>query len=115
REDPKGRGLLFAGTEHGIYVSFDDGAAWQSLTLNLPDAQISDLVVEENDLVIATHGRSFWILDDIGALRQMTTQITAAPAHLFEPRVVIRGMNQAVIDYSIGSAGAPAKVKLEIL
>jgi photosystem II stability/assembly factor-like uncharacterized protein len=114
REDPKRRGLLFAGTEHGIYVSFDDGAAWQSLALNLPDTQISDLVVEENDLVIATHGRSFWILDDIGALRQMTTQITAAPAHLFEPRVVIRGMNQAVIDYTLGSAGA-ARVKLEIL
>ena len=113
REDFKRRGLLLAGTEHGIYVSFDDGGAWQSLSLNLPDTQISDLVVEQDDLVIATHGRSFWILEGIGAIRQMTAEIAAAPAHLFEPRAVVRGLNQAVIDYSLQSAAA--KLKLEIL
>ena len=71
REDPKRRGLLYAGTEHGIYVSFDDGEGWQSLSLNLPDVQVPDLIVEERDLVIATHGRSFYVLDDIGPLRQV--------------------------------------------
>src|SRR5581483_10494524 len=60
REDPKHPGLLYAGTEHGIYVSFDDGANWQSLRLNLPDTQVADLVVQDDDLVAATHGRSFW-------------------------------------------------------
>jgi photosystem II stability/assembly factor-like uncharacterized protein len=113
REDPKRHGLLFAGTEHGIYVSFDDGAEWQSLALNLPDTQISDLVIEQDDLIIATHGRSIWVLDDIGALRQMTALVAAAPAHLFELRAVTRGLNQAVIDYSLASPAV--KVKLEIL
>ena len=71
REDPKRRGLLYAGTEHGIYVSFDDGERWQSLSLNLPDVQVPDLIVEERDLVIATHGRSFYVLDDMAPLRQV--------------------------------------------
>ena len=72
REDTQRRGLLYAGTEHGIYVSFDDGSDWQSLSLNLPDTQVPDLVVEAQDLVIATHGRSFYVLDGIECLRQMT-------------------------------------------
>ena len=67
REDPKRAGLLFAGTEHGIYVSFDNGAEWQSLRLNLPDTQVPDLLIEGDDLVIATHGRSFYILS--GSMR----------------------------------------------
>ncbi len=71
RTDPMRRDLLYAGTEHGIYVSFDDGERWQSLSLNLPDVQVPDLIVEERDLVIATHGRSFYVLDDIGPLRQV--------------------------------------------
>jgi photosystem II stability/assembly factor-like uncharacterized protein len=71
REDPVRRGLLFAGTEHGVYVSFDDGAAWQSLRLNMPYASIYDLNVHGNDLVIATHGRGLWILDDIAPLREL--------------------------------------------
>ena len=85
REDPARRGLLYAGTETGVYVSFDDGAAWQSLQLNLPTSPIHDLVVKDNDLVVATHGRSFWILDDVTPLRQMNTQVAAAGVHLFTP------------------------------
>jgi photosystem II stability/assembly factor-like uncharacterized protein len=113
REDTKRAGLLYAGTEHGIYVSFDDGANWQSLALNLPDTQVPDLVVEENDLVIATHGRSFYILDDIAILRQMTPELETASAHLFQPRAAFRSVNQAVIDYHLKQ---PAdKVTIEIL
>ncbi len=85
REDPKRKGLLYAGTETGVYVSFDDGAHWQSLQLNLPTTPIHDLVVKEKDLVLATHGRSFWILDDLAPLRQMSAEIAKADAHLFTP------------------------------
>jgi photosystem II stability/assembly factor-like uncharacterized protein len=113
REDTKRAGLLYAGTEHGVYVSFDDGANWQTLALNLPDTQVPDLVVEENDLVIATHGRSFYILDDIATLRQLTPEVAAAAVHLFQPRAAVRSVNQAVIDYYLKQ---PAdKVTIEIL
>ena len=71
REDPQRRGLLFAGTEQAVYVSFDDGDHWQSLRLNMPATSIRDLVIKDDDLVVGTHGRSFWILDDITPLRQM--------------------------------------------
>jgi photosystem II stability/assembly factor-like uncharacterized protein len=113
REDPKRPGLLFAGTEHGIYVSFNDGLEWEPLSLNLPDTQVADLVVEQDDLVIGTHGRGFYVVDGIGALREITPAITASPAHLFEPRAVVRNINQAVIDYYLATAGA--KPVLEIL
>jgi len=113
REDPKRAGLLYAGTEHGIYVSFDDGANWQSLLLDLPDTQVSDLVVEENDLVIATHGRSFYVLDDIGLLRQLTLELASAEVHLFQPRTAFRSVNQAVIDYYLKRPSD--KVTIEIL
>jgi len=99
REDPGRPGLLFAGTEHGIYVSFDDGANWQPLRLNLPNTQVSDLVVEGDDVVIATHGRSFYVLDDITALRQLKPQIPGESAHLFRPRPAERSVNQGVLDY----------------
>jgi photosystem II stability/assembly factor-like uncharacterized protein len=113
REDTKRPGLLYAGAEHGIYVSFDDGANWQSLSLSLPDTQVSDLVVEDNDLVIATHGRSFYILDDIGVLRQLTPEFASADVHLFQPRTAIRSVSQAAIDYYLKK---PAdKVTIEIL
>ena len=90
REDPERPGLLFAGTERGVWVSFDDGASWQTLRRNLPIVPVHDLAVKEGDLIAATHGRSFWILDDLSALRQMTPAIVAAPAHLFKPRNVYR-------------------------
>ena len=80
REDPVRRGLLYAGTETGVFVSFDDGAHWQSLQLNLPRSPVHDLVVKGDDLVVATHGRSFWILDDVTPLRQMAAAATAATA-----------------------------------
>jgi len=90
REDPNRRGLLYAGTEAGVYVSFDDGAQWQSFRLNLPVVPIHDLVVKEQDLVVATHGRAFWILDDLTPLYTMTPAAVSEPAHLFAPRPAIR-------------------------
>jgi photosystem II stability/assembly factor-like uncharacterized protein len=113
REDTKRAGLLYAGAEHGVYVSFDDGANWQSLSLNLPDTQVPDLVVEENDLVIATHGRSFYILEDISILRQLTPDIAAKPVHLFQPRTASRNLDQVAIDYTLKQPAE--KVTLEIL
>jgi photosystem II stability/assembly factor-like uncharacterized protein len=90
REDPLRQGLLFAGTETGVDVSFDDGVQWQSLQLNLPATPVHDLVVKGDDLVIATHGRSFWILDDIEPLRELNSQIAASDAHLFKPQPAVR-------------------------
>lgn len=90
REDPKRRGLLYAGTETGVFVSFDDGSTWQSLQLNLPIVPVHDLCVKDDDLVAATHGRSFWILDDLTPLHQLTPEITKAPYHLFKPRDAYR-------------------------
>ena len=91
-EDPVRRGLLYAGTENAIYVSFDDGENWQPLQTNLPAAPVSWITVQEhfNDLVISTYGRGFWILDDIGPLQQMTPQVLAADAHLFTVRPAYR-------------------------
>ncbi len=90
REDPVRKGLLFAGTERSVYVSFDDGDHWQSLRLNLPASSIRDLVVHGDDLVIGTHGRSFWILDDIATLRQMDDKSANRAAYLFAPQVTYR-------------------------
>jgi hypothetical protein len=86
REDPQRRGLLFAGTEQAVYVSFNDGDEWQSLRLNMPATSIRDLVIKDDDLVIGTHGRSFWILDDITPLRQVGPRVAAAAVHLFRPQ-----------------------------
>ncbi len=85
REDPMRKGLLYAGTELGVYFSADDGAHWQALQLNLPTTPVHDLVVKDNDLVVATHGRSFWILDDLSPLRQAAAGISTADFHLFQP------------------------------
>lgn len=90
REDPQRRGLLFAGTEREVHVSFDDGDTWQSLRVNMPATSIRDLVVKDDDLVVGTHGRSFWILDDITPLRQLTARVAAAPVHLFAPQLATR-------------------------
>ena len=78
-------GLLFAATEIGVFVSFDDGAKWETLQLNLPRSSVRDLRVQGNDIVVATHGRSFWVLDDIASLRQLHDSITTKRAHLFTP------------------------------
>jgi photosystem II stability/assembly factor-like uncharacterized protein len=134
REDPERKGLLFAGTERSVYVSFDDGDHWQTLRLNLPATSVRDLVVHQDDLVIGTHGRSFWILDNITPLRQMSIELTTAPAHLFAPQLTYRlrrstntdtplppevpaGQNPpdgAMIDYLLGS-GTKGPVLLEII
>jgi photosystem II stability/assembly factor-like uncharacterized protein len=90
REDPKRKGLLYAGTETGVYVSFNDGRNWLPLKLNLPVAPVHDLVVHEDDLVIGTHGRSFWILDNLTPLRQITPHLEDDRAHLFAPQTAIR-------------------------
>ncbi len=90
REDPVRRGLLYAGTEQAVYVSFDDGENWQSLRLNMPATSIRDLVVHNDDIVVGTHGRSFWILDDITPLRQITESVGEREAHLFKPQLAYR-------------------------
>jgi photosystem II stability/assembly factor-like uncharacterized protein len=90
REDPVRKGLLYACTEMGVYVSFDDGDNWQALQLNLPVTSVRDLVVHEDDLVVATFGRSFWILDDMTPLRQIESRMAAADVWLFKPQTAIR-------------------------
>jgi photosystem II stability/assembly factor-like uncharacterized protein len=132
REDTRTRGLLFAGTEFGIYVSFDDGDDWQSLQLNLPVTSIRDLVIHGDDLIVATHGRAFWVLDNITPLRQVPEAQKAGAAWLYRPATAMRidndifvesplppeeptaenPPNGAVIDYLLKS---PARVvKLEV-
>src|SRR3989442_3530112 len=93
REDPKKRGWLYAGTETGVYVSFNDGTDWRSLQLNLPTTPIHDLVVKNDDLVLATHGRSFWILDDVSPLRQFGDEFPKQDAHLYTPSTAYRMHN----------------------
>jgi len=134
REDPARKGSLFAGTETAVWVSFDDGEHWQSLQLNLPHTSMRDLWIHDDDLIVATHGRSFWVLDDIEALRQLNGAIASDDAHLFKPAPAYRvrrdtnpdtplpadepaGQNPpdgAIIDYSL-SKPASGAVTLEIL
>ena len=129
REDPKRPGLLFAGTETGVYFSIDDGANWQPLKLNLPTVPIHDLNVHDDDLIVATHGRSFWVLDDITPLREISEGSANSEMVLYKPRPAIRlhlpeaierrgpvGENPpagAIIDYYFRSAPKD-EVKLEI-
>ncbi len=113
REDRVRPGLLYAGTEHSVYVSDDDGQHWKSFAYNLPDTQVADIAVEKHDLVLATHGRSFYILDDIDWLRQSSPDAMKEPAHLFAPRPATRNVDDGVIDYALAK---PAdKVTIEIL
>ncbi|MGB8128697.1 MAG: glycoside hydrolase [Candidatus Angelobacter sp.] len=90
REDPVRRGMLFASTERAVYVSFDDGDHWQSLRLNMPASSVRDVIIKDDDLVAATHGRGFWILDDITPLRQFDAKVTSAGAFLFKPQTATR-------------------------
>ena len=131
REDPKRRGLLYMGTETRIYVSFDDGESWQSLQLNLPVVPITDLIaqVRDNDLIAATQGRAFWILDDLSPLQQMS-EVDDASVHLFVPRPAYRVVqggsesppnvgknppNGAVVDFIVAEVDEDMTAKLEIL
>ncbi|MGB8985054.1 MAG: glycoside hydrolase [Candidatus Sulfotelmatobacter sp.] len=132
REDPVRKGLLFAGTENSVWISFDDGDHWQSLQLNLPHTSMRDLWIHDNDLIVGTHGRSFWILDDITALREVK-DLATAQAHLFTPAPAFRIQRDtytdtplppdepfaanppdgAILDYYLPHASSP--VTLEIL
>jgi len=134
KEDPQRKGLLFAGTERGVFVSFDDGDNWQSLQLNLPASSMRDLAIHGDDLIVATHGRGFWVLDNIAALRQINAEVAKSNAFLFRTPVVINytpGSEQgtpqprdealaenppfgAAIDYYLKSS-ASGPVTLEIL
>ncbi len=134
REDPVRKGLLFAGTENSVWVSFDDGDHWQSLQLNLPHTSMRDLWIHDNDLIVGTHGRSFWILDDITPLREVAASFSNADAHLFTPAPAYRVQRDtntdtplppdepaaanppdgAIIDYYL-SHTASAPITLEIL
>ncbi len=134
REDPERRGLLFAGMERGLFVSFDDGASWESLQLNLPVVPITDLIVRRGDLVLATQGRAFWVVDDISPLRQYAADQPRAALHLYAPSLAwrltpTRGRNSggessapsapdgAVIYYALAAAAdlGEQKVTIEIL
>ncbi|HEX9606503.1 MAG TPA: glycosyl hydrolase, partial [Gemmatimonadaceae bacterium] len=113
REDPVRAKLLYLGTEHGIYLSFDDGASWQSLQRNLPDTPVHDIKVEAHDLVIATHGRSFYVMDNISPLRQMSTETTTEALHLYKPQDVLRGLDRALaVDYSLNQPAQKVTVEL---
>jgi photosystem II stability/assembly factor-like uncharacterized protein len=113
RVDPKRPGLLYLGTERGVWVSFNDGGRWHKLRRNLPAVQVSDLAVTDRDLVIATHGRSFWVMDDVGVLRQLETG-SARRQRLFAPSAATRGVDEGVaIDYFLPRA--PRKLTLDIL
>ncbi|HLJ82900.1 MAG TPA: hypothetical protein VKT51_01835 [Candidatus Eremiobacteraceae bacterium] len=134
REDPDRLHLLYAGTELGVYVSFDDGGAWQPLQLNLPVTPVRDLAIKRDALIVATHGRSFWVLDDLAPLHELTPALASGFAHLFAPETAVRlqphafpserlppeepsGENRPVgayIDYFIGSAAAGNRVTIEI-
>jgi photosystem II stability/assembly factor-like uncharacterized protein len=134
REDPIRKGLLFAGTETSVYVSFNEGDSWQPLQLNLPHTSMRDLTIHGDDLIVGTHGRSFWILDDITPLRQLNDEIARSSAHLFAPEGALRwrwnrnpdtplppevpaGTNPpdgAIIDYYL-AANARGPVTVEIL
>ncbi len=133
RADAKRRGLLFAGTERGVFVSFDDGAKWQPLQLKLPIVPIADLAVRDDALIAATHGRSFWMIDDIEPLRELSPEIAAKPAHLFTPSMTWRmeggggrggraprnmgtnAPNGVVVDYWLKDAKPGTKVSLAFL
>ncbi|GBD33708.1 Xyloglucanase [bacterium HR33] len=113
REDPHRRGLLYAATQHGVYISYDDGASWQELNPGLPDIPVVDLVVEKNELVIASHGRGFWVLDNIAPLRQASPERFAADAWLFNPPEAIR--SGPGVTFSWWFKSKPNRVLLELL
>ncbi len=105
REDPKREGLLYAGTETGLYISFDGGKLWETFQLNLPISPIYDLKIKNDDLVVGTHGRSFWVLDDISPLRTLNDKLLKEDAHLFKPRDTDRILPQVFEDEFGGAPG----------
>lgn len=129
RADLKRPGLLYAGTENGMYISFDDGITWKPFQLNLPTVPITDLTIKNDDLIVATQGRSFWVLDDLTSLHQLSEEVTKSPFHLYQPRPTYRiggggfggrgrgnaGANPpagAVIRFQLASADQPATLEI---
>ncbi len=113
REDPTRQGLLYAATQHGVYLTYDDGANWQALNPSLPDVPVADLIVEGNELVIGTHGRGFWVLDNIAPLRQLGAGYAAEEAALFRPAAGVRSGTGMTLSWWLK---APAKrARLEIV
>jgi hypothetical protein len=113
REDPNREGMLYAATQHGVYISYDDGSSWQELNPGLADLPVVDLIVEDNELAIASHGRGFWVLDNIAPLRQATPNMTAADLLLFDPPVAYRSADGATLSWWFGSV--PENATLEIM
>ena len=111
REDITRAGLLYAGTEHGVWVSYNDGGSWESLSLNLPDVQVSDVQVTEKDLVVGTHGRSIYVLDDISPVRTKDAGIQAG-LHLFKPYYAVRTVQKAVFQYYLDSTIKDLKIEI---
>jgi photosystem II stability/assembly factor-like uncharacterized protein len=119
REDPNREGLLYAGTEFGMYISFDNGAHWQPFSLNMPQVPITDIKIHHKDLVVTTQGRAFWIMDNVSALHQITPQITTSAAHLYKPRDGYRtrvspALLGPMVEYYLPSAPA-GPVTIEVL
>ena len=110
REDPTREGLLYAGTAHGVYISYDDGANWQELNPGLPDLPIVSLVVEDNELAISAHGRGFWILDNIAPIRQATTTTTSESIAMFDPPVAYRSANGATLSWWLAEEAEGAEL-----
>ncbi len=113
REDPVRKGLLFAGTERGVWVSLDDGANWLTLRRNLPPVPVHDIAIKDADVVLGTHGRAFWIMDDISSLRQLSAEVMAKDVHLFQPKDAYRTFGGPTIQYWLKKGGQ--KVTLEFL
>ena len=115
REDPNRAGLLYAGTNHGVYVSFDDGEMWQELNPDLPDIPVTDVIPEHDELAMASHGRGFWALDNIAPLRQLQAETTAEDLVLFNPAPAYRSANGVVLSWWLGEEeGSSTTAKLEI-
>ena len=113
REDPDRVGLLYAATQHGVYISYDDGAMWQELNPSFPDIPVVDVIAKDNELVIGTHGRGFWVLDNFGPLRQATPNMTAEAVELFNPPLAVRSAPGVSLAWWLRDT--PNEAKLEIL
>ena len=116
REDPNREGLLYAGTNHGVYVTFDDGAWWQELNPGLPDVPVTDVIPEHDELAMASHGRGFWVLDNIAPLRQHRPGMLDGDIAMFEPAPAYRSANGALLTWWVGEGVESAEdTKLEVL
>ena len=113
REDPNRAGLLYAGTNHGVYISYDDGGSWQELNPDLPDIPITDVIPEHDELAMASHGRGFWILDNVAPLRQIQPGMTERDLVLFDPAAAYRSANGVVLSWWLGVE--PEDATLEIM